>query len=198
CRRRGCRGSSGCRCSCRGGGGSCGSSRCWRFCCCGGRRCGRCGCSRRCRSWCRCRWWAQTHVVHIHVGPIASVVSVHEELDRNSLPGKGSHVISNLCPGLCIAAHVQDGRQSGCSSRIGDVGILPIESDTVYGSWKVPEAQYSASSRHRDGLVDGAIARGLVTDRTSQESGEGAAVCLRVGNKGCGIGVQNVPWRECP
>src|SRR5207302_9379706 len=87
---------------------------------------------------------------------------------------------------------------SGCSSRIGDVGILPIESDTVYGSWKVPEAQDSATSRHRDGLVNGAIPRGLATDRASQESGEGAAVRLRVGNKGCGIGVQIDPWRECP
>src|SRR5258707_9519058 len=47
----------------------------------------------RCRGWrwCRRRWWTQTHVVHIHIGPIARVGSVHEELDRNSLPGKGSH-----------------------------------------------------------------------------------------------------------
>src|SRR5438132_474136 len=155
--------------------------------------------SRR-RCWRRCSAW-QTHIVHVHPGEVAEAIFMYQELDAHGLPRIRRHVHRLLGPGLRISTLMEDRLEDGAGG-IGDVSILPIESNAVDGAVPVPEAQRAAASRYRELLIEGAVSSCLAREAAkaigcvARESGKSPAVRLVGADHRRRVVAVNYPVRE--
>ena len=69
---------------------------------------------------------------------------------------------------------------------VADVGVLPVEGNTVYGAWPVPEAKGAAGGWYGYLLVEGAVARGFSGGGAACVSRLGAGVSEDIGDVGSG------------
>ena len=137
----------------------------------------------------------QRHIVDVHVGPVAEVVPVYQELDAYRLPCIRGHVKRYVGPRLGVVAYVHDSGQYSATG-VGHVCILPVEGDGVSSRRIVPVGEGASASRYRYRLVDGAVARCLTACRATQEGRERAGVRLGTGHQRGGVALKDVPWSE--
>jgi hypothetical protein len=85
---------------------------------------------------------------------------VHQEFDTDGLSRIRRHVHRRIEPGLSLVTLVEDDLQD-VAICIRDVGVLPVELDDINSVIPVPEAQCASASRHRELLVERAVAERL-------------------------------------
>lgn len=78
---------------------------------------------------------------------------MHQKLDAHSLTGVLRHVYSLINPRLSIKT-LMENRLQYDAVAIRDVGVLPVEVDSITRAIPVPEAQCASASRHRELLVE--------------------------------------------
>jgi hypothetical protein len=119
-----------------------------------------------------------------------------EKLDSDCLPRISSHIQRLLDPSLVVGALVENGLQNR-TRGIGDVSVLPVETDAIDGARPVPETQYTSTVWHCNLLIKGAVSWRLASRQATDVTRKGAAMngkaAAGTSHEGSGLGGINYP-----
>jgi hypothetical protein len=119
-----------------------------------------------------------------------------EELDSDCRSRIRGHIQRLLDPSLVVGALVENSLQNR-TRGIGDVSVLPVESDAIDCASPVPETQYTATVWHCNLLIKGAVSWRLAprqaTDVTREDATMDGKAVDEISYEGSGLGGINYP-----